>query len=78
MAQLCIISSSLKQFNALCYIFRIEKDQVRYIDNPEKLRGIHPNDIVIFSEGWYYNRSLREIEEIEYLVKSHNIKQKMF
>lgn len=73
---LCIIAVNRQHFEHICHLYRIEKDQVIYIDRPDKLRGLRPESIVIFGEEWWRGKTTQDIDMMEEIVKMHNERRK--
>ena len=74
---LCIIAANWRHFEHICHLYRIEKDQVIYIDRPGKLLSLPPDFVVIFGDEWWRGQSTEDIEMFEEFVKVRNQRRKI-
>lgn len=70
--RLYIIAFNKQHFNHICHLYRIPRDQTYYVSNSQCLLGLHPDNIIMFGDRWWENKTTSEVDMIEQLVKVHN------
>jgi len=74
--KLMIIAVTKSHFDRICHLYQIPQDQTVYVSEPRQLRGISPDNIIIFGDEWWRGKREQDVEEIEMMVKMHNEKRR--
>lgn len=69
---LLVIANSEMHFRHIIHMYRIAKNDAKYVRDVYQLRGLPPSTIIIFGDEWWRNRPPSEVGTIEALVAHYD------